>query len=98
MIIKSIHEPKKWFYKIPQFLLVLQKLKNVYYKDGGNDYTKLKFCVPKRYFKEGLKLVEQNENKNMTLLKNILNIRQNLHTELKSILYNPNDQSQSLNL
>ena len=98
MIIRSIGEPKKWRRKFFQFLLVLHKLKNVYYFDGNNKMTKLKFSVPKRYFKEGLKLVEQNENKNMALLKNILKIRQSFQKELKSILYNPNDQSQSVNL
>ena len=92
MIIKSIDESNKWFYEIPQFMLVLQKSKNVYYEDNDKKFMKLKFSVPKIYFKEGLKLVEQNELKDITLLKNILRIRQNLNGELKSILYNSDDQ------
>ena len=98
MIIRSIGEPKKWRHKFFQFLLVLHKLKNVYYGYGTNKMTKLKFSVPKRYFKEGLKLVEQNENKNMALIKNIFSIRQSFQKELKSILYNSGDQTQSINL
>ena len=90
MRIKSINEPSKWLYKIPQFMLVLQKLKNVYYENEANEEIKLKFSVPMVYFKEGLKLVEQNKRNDMTLKKDILRVRQNLQTELKSILYNFN--------
>ena len=90
MSIKSVHEPWKWLYKIPQFMLVLQALKNVYYTEANME-KKLKFCVPKVYFKEGLKLVEQNKNNDATLMKNISRIRQNLNAELKSILYTSNN-------
>lgn len=101
MMIKSATEPRKWLYKIPQFMLVLQDLKNVYYNDANDEEKydespkkekRLKFCVPKTYFEEGLKLVEQNKNNDMKLMKNILRIRQNLQTDLKSILFNSNNQ------
>ena len=102
-MIKSVPEPRNWLSKIPQFLLVLQDLKNVYYTDANssqkyeepaeaNKERKLKFCVPKIYFEEGLKLVEQNKTNDMILMKNILRIRQHLQTDLKSILFNSKNQ------
>ena len=91
-MIKSAHDPWKRLHKIPQFMLVLQSLKTVYYKDKADMECKLKFFVPKIYFEEGLKLVEQNKNNDMILIKNILRIRQNLQSDLKSILFNSNNQ------